>query len=44
MNTKKYDIYSYWKDKAITKNFEVKLWNMCVLKMKRSTSLNFQMM
>lgn len=30
MNTKKYDIYSYWKDKAITKNSEVKLWNMCV--------------
>ncbi|MCD2493641.1 HNH endonuclease [Lacrimispora sp. NSJ-141] len=29
METKKYEIYNYWKDKAITKNFEVKLWEVC---------------
>ncbi len=29
METKKYEIYNYWKDKAITKNFEVKLWEAC---------------
>ena len=28
--TTKYDIYSYWKNKAITKNFEVKRWNDCI--------------
>ncbi len=29
MKTKKYEIYQYWKDKAITKNFEVKRWELC---------------
>ena len=29
MNTNKYKIYSYWKDKAITKQFKIKLWEMC---------------
>lgn len=29
MNINKYEIYNYWKDKAITKNFEVKLWERC---------------
>lgn len=29
MKINKYKIYSYWKDKAITKHFEVKLWEMC---------------
>lgn len=29
MKTKKYEIYDYWKDKAITKDFEVKLWKEC---------------
>lgn len=30
MNIKKYEIYNYWKDKAITKNFEVMLWDACL--------------
>ena len=29
MKTKKYEIYQCWKDKAITKNFEVKRWELC---------------
>lgn len=29
MKINKYKIYSYWKDKAITNKFEVKLWEMC---------------
>ena len=29
MKIKKYEIYNYWKDKAITKDFEVKLWREC---------------
>ncbi len=29
VKTKKYEIYDYWKDKAITKDFEVKLWKEC---------------
>jgi len=29
MNIKKYEIYNYWKDKAITKDFEVKPWKAC---------------
>jgi len=27
---KKFEIYNYWKDKAITKDFKVKLWEACV--------------
>jgi len=30
MKTRKYEIYNYWKDKAITKDFEVKLWEACI--------------
>lgn len=30
MKIKKYEIYNHWKDKAITKNFEVKLWKACI--------------
>lgn len=29
MKTEKYEICNYWKDKAITKEFKVKLWSEC---------------
>ena len=29
MKTKKYEIYMYWSDKAITKDFEIKRINDC---------------
>lgn len=41
VKTKKYEIYDYWKDKAITKDFEVKLWKECTAEEEAVNMIDF---